>query len=473
VGGKPRSAARRCSGASAEHHKVPNGLDGRALRGEGAGFAVLCVRIAGTAGSDRSPKHICASSAPARGAARTSRLDRPSRLMHGGAGSLSGGAWEGALVGIAHGGRATSRIRSVEGDSAAPAAEAVVASSVGIATGDDSAKIVATEASGEPADDAASEKEGYSIQTNDNVKISWEKIIRWGRVERKKERDSDVLAKTKKVAVFGGGSFGTAMGCVLARNNPEMEVVLLMRNPGTVQSINDKHINDRYLPNHVLPDNVRATAEPGDAIAGAQYIVHAVPVQSSRGFLSGVKDLIPLDVPICCVSKGLEVGTGEMMSELIPSALERQQPLAVLSGPTFAIEMMDLQPTAITCASEDPHLALTVQRLFACEYLRVNTSNDVVGVEIAGALKNVLAIAAGIVEGLELGNNAMAALTATGVSEIRWLAEKMGAKPQTLSGVAGVGDIMLTCFVNLSRNVRSPAHTRLLAHSICGLGFRE
>jgi glycerol-3-phosphate dehydrogenase (NAD+) len=141
-----------------------------------------------------------------------------------------------------------------------------------------------------------------------------------------------------------------------------------------------------------------------------------------------------------------------MMTEIIETALGRVQPLVVLSGPSFAIELMQGLPTMIVAASHDSSLSQQASSLLASSCLRVNISDDVVGVEIAGALKNVLAIAAGIVEGLELGNNAMAALTSQGCAEIRWLAEKMGAKPATLSGPAGVGDIMLTCFVNLSRN---------------------
>jgi|TARA_B100001142_G_scaffold319880_1_gene363995 glycerol-3-phosphate dehydrogenase (NAD+) len=140
-----------------------------------------------------------------------------------------------------------------------------------------------------------------------------------------------------------------------------------------------------------------------------------------------------------------------MMTEVIPAGLGRDQPLAVLSGPTFAVELMQGLPTAIVAASTDKNLAGRVQRLFASTHLRVNTSNDVVGVELSGALKNVLAIAAGMIEGLELGNNALAAVVAQGCAEIRWLATKMGAKPETLSGLSGTGDIMLTCFVPLRR----------------------
>ena len=261
-----------------------------------------------------------------------------------------------------------------------------------------------------------------------------------------------MLAATKKVVVLGGGSFGTAMATLLARNKSSLAVVLVLRDTATCESINVRHVNQRYLPDFTLPPNVRASTDAAEALEGADYIVHAVPVQQSFAFLSSVRHLIPASTPVLCLSKGLEVGSCRNMSEIITQALGRDQPLAVLRGPTFALELMRGLPTTIVAASTDPRLALRVQRLFASSNLRVNTSADVVGVEVAGALKNVLAIAAGMMEGLQLGNNAMAALVAQGCSEIRWLAERMGADPVTLSGVSGVGDIMLTCFVPLSRN---------------------
>ena len=141
-----------------------------------------------------------------------------------------------------------------------------------------------------------------------------------------------------------------------------------------------------------------------------------------------------------------------MMSELIPSSLGRKQPCVFISGPSFAREVMEGRPTGVVAACSDRELARTVQELFASQIMRVNATGDVVGVEICGALKNVLAIAAGIVEGLDLGNNALAALIAQGCSEIRWLSEKMGAQPTTMSGLSGLGDIMLTCYGSLSRN---------------------
>lgn len=269
---------------------------------------------------------------------------------------------------------------------------------------------------------------------------------------RQQASEEDVLAATTKVAVLGGGSFGTAMATLLARNKPSLQVVLLLRDKATCEAVNSVHVNTRYLPTFTLPTNVRATTDPQDALTACDYIVHAVPVQQSFAFLSALRHLIAPGTPILCLSKGLEVGTCRNMSQIIHDALGRPQPLAVLSGPTFAVELMRGLPTAIVAASTDAKLASRVQRLFSSSNLRVNTSSDVIGVEIAGALKNVLAIAAGMVEGLELGNNAMAALVAQGCSEIRWLAERMGADPVTLSGLSGVGDIMLTCFVPLSRN---------------------
>jgi glycerol-3-phosphate dehydrogenase (NAD+) len=309
----------------------------------------------------------------------------------------------------------------------------------------------ATQAAGGPSGSAGGALRGSSVEERRSVKETWDKILSWAATQHAAPAE-DVLAATRKVAVLGGGSFGTAMATLLARNKPSLDVVLLVRDPATALAVNDRHVNERYLAGHALPPNVRASTDPAEAFAGADFIVHAIPVQQSSAALAALKHIIPPDVPILCLSKGLEVGTCRNMSELIPVALGREQPLCVLSGPTFAIELMRGLPTAIVAASADAKLALRVQRLYASSNLRVNTSSDVVGVETAGALKNVLAIAAGIVEGLALGHNAMAALVAQGCSEIRWLAERMGAEPATMSGLSGVGDIMLTCFVNLSRN---------------------
>ncbi|XP_010540013.1 PREDICTED: glycerol-3-phosphate dehydrogenase [NAD(+)] 2, chloroplastic isoform X1 [Tarenaya hassleriana] len=284
------------------------------------------------------------------------------------------------------------------------------------------------------------------------VRIAWEKLVRWSRSWRAKAK-TDVLERTRKVVVLGGGSFGTAMAAHVARRKEGLEVSMLVRDPIVCQSINEDHRNCKYFPEHKLPENVVATSDAKSALLGADYCLHAVPVQFSSSFLEGISDYIDPGLPFISLSKGLELNTLRMMSQIIPNALKNpRQPFVALSGPSFALELMNELPTAMVVASKDKKLANAVQQLLASSYLRINTSSDVTGVEIAGALKNVLAIAAGIVEGMKLGNNSMAALVSQGCSEIRWLATKMGAKPTTITGLSGTGDIMLTCFVNLSRN---------------------
>ncbi|KAJ3704499.1 hypothetical protein LUZ61_008204 [Rhynchospora tenuis] len=285
------------------------------------------------------------------------------------------------------------------------------------------------------------------------VRIAWEKLLRWSRSWRSRNNSPDILQRTSKVAVLGAGSFGTAMAAHLASKNPQLEVSLLLRDHHLCQSINATHINTKYFPAHNLPPNILATTSAKDALAAADFCFHALPVQFSSSFLESISQHVDPKLPFISLSKGLELNTLRMMSQVIPKALRNpRQPFVVLSGPSFAVEFMDKLPTAMVVASKDKKLARAVQQLLASPHLRISTSSDVTGVEIAGALKNVLAIAAGIVEGMELGNNCMAALVAQGCSEIRWLATKMGAKATTLSGLSGSGDIMLTCFVNLSRN---------------------
>lgn len=318
-----------------------------------------------------------------------------------------------------------------------------------------------------------------SPQDSADVANAWNRLLRWSRIRLRREgkEDEDIRAAARKVTIFGGGAFGTAIASILAANAPALDVVILLRDEGVCASINDDHINSNYFPDYTLPTNVRATTDAEEALRDVQYIVHAIPVQSSRAYLTRLAPLIGASTPIFSLSKGLEVGTGQIMTEIIDSSLGRKHPIVVLSGPSFAVELMQGLPTMLVAASDSLELAQHASALLASPCLRVNLSDDVVGVEIAGALKNVLAIAAGIVEGLALGNNAMAALTSQGVAEIRWLAEKMGAKPATLSGPAGVGDIMLTCFVALSRNrtvgVRLGAGEELEAILGSGRGVAE
>ncbi|CAL9151293.1 unnamed protein product [Musa hybrid cultivar] len=284
------------------------------------------------------------------------------------------------------------------------------------------------------------------------VRIAWEKLVRWSRSWRSKAK-SDVLEGTKKVVVLGGGSFGTAMAAHVASRKAEMEVAMLLRDGDVCRAINETHFNCKYFPEHKLPENIVATTSAKDALLGADYCFHAVPVQFSSSFLRGISQHVDPNLPFISLSKGLELNTLRTMSQIIPRALGNpRQPFIVLSGPSFAVELMRKMPTAMVVASKDKKLASAAQQLLASPNLRISSSSDITGVEIAGALKNVLAIAAGIVEGMHLGNNCMSALVAQGCSEIRWLATKMGAKATTLTGLSGTGDIMLTCFVNLSRN---------------------
>lgn len=286
------------------------------------------------------------------------------------------------------------------------------------------------------------------------VQQSWRRLVLWSRVKQEEVQtvEDALMDHVTKVCVFGGGSFGTAISAILARKFPLARVSLVVRNASQCAHINAEHRNPRYLSEHALPESIVATTSAREGVEGAQFIIHAIPVQASAAFLDAAKAHIPSDVPVVTVSKGLEVGTGLTMHEVVQRALGKSHPLVALSGPSFAKEVMEGLPTNLVAASEDEDLARRVQALFASPSLRVNTTRDVTGVEIGGALKNVVAIAAGIVEGLGLGNNALSALVAQGTAEIKWLAGRMGADASTITSVAGVGDIMLTSFVDLSRN---------------------
>ena len=259
-----------------------------------------------------------------------------------------------------------------------------------------------------------------------------------------------------KIAVFGSGSFGTALGFVLASNGHS--VCILTRSPEIMESINTQHTNPKYVTGFTLPATVTATLDIKEALDGAQYILHSIPAMASLAFLTTFREAIEAHapgVPIISVSKGLSVENGMVMRDLILHALqttEALRPLAFLSGPSFAKELMQRFPTGVVAASHSQELAAGVQRLFSSTVLRVYTSDDVIGVELAGALKNIYAIAAGIVSGCGLGYNSVTGMVTRGLNEMRMLCLALGGKEQTISGLAGVGDLMLTCFGALSRN---------------------
>lgn len=298
-------------------------------------------------------------------------------------------------------------------------------------------------------------------QRRANVSVTkkvWRKIVYWAKVrDQMSNRLSYINGDFEplKVAILGGGAFGTAMATHVARKGHR--AIMLLRDKSVCKFMNRNHINPKYLREFKLPKDIYATTSAEDALEECDVLIHAVPVQSSRKVLEAIKDLVPKDVPVMAVSKGIELGNKKLMCDLIPEALGRepqQGGVVVVSGPSFAQEIMDRRPTSVVAASKSPEAAEKVSRLLTSKYFRVSMTDDVLGVEVAGALKNVLAIAAGICEGLNLGTNAMSALVTQGNAEIRWLATAMGARPETLAGLSGMGDILLTCFGSLSRNRR-------------------
>mmetsp|Transcript_34313 Transcript_34313/g.134571 ORF Transcript_34313/g.134571 Transcript_34313/m.134571 type:complete len:413 (-) Transcript_34313:2199-3437(-) len=269
-------------------------------------------------------------------------------------------------------------------------------------------------------------------------------------LQRRRKRRSLERRSETKVAVCGGGSFGTAIAFLLANNGYPVQI--LVRKTWVRDEINVERRNPKYFTEFVLPDNVTATIDAEEALTDAKLIVHAVPVQQSRSFFEANTEYFPADAPVLCTSKGLEVTSLKFMCELLPEFLPHTKSFAYLSGPSFAREMMDQLPTAVVVAADDVDLALRIADMMSSPFFKVFTSSDTIGVEVAGAVKNVIAIAAGICEGLGLGTNSMAALVTRGCSEMRRLALNMGASPITLSGLSGVGDTFLTCFGPLSRN---------------------
>ncbi len=255
----------------------------------------------------------------------------------------------------------------------------------------------------------------------------------------------------RQVAVLGGGAWGTALADTLARNGHRVRI--WARSPDVADEIEQTGTNRRYLPGARLSDQLEATADLPEALAGAEVVVSACPSHAVREVLDASRP--HLDDPIVIsASKGIEIGTDLRMSQVIeevsgPGVRSR---LVVFSGPTFADELVRGLPTAVVAAAAAAPAADEVQRLFQNRYLRVYTQSDVVGVEFGGSLKNVIALAAGMSDGLELGSNARAALITRGLAEITRLACRLGASESTLAGLAGLGDLVLTCTGELSRN---------------------
>ncbi len=250
-------------------------------------------------------------------------------------------------------------------------------------------------------------------------------------------------------AIVGAGSWGTALALVLARQG--LPVRLWVHNPEHAASMAQERINQAYLPGFSLPQSIQLHAGLHACLSNADSVTFAVPSHTLREVLGAARAGIAPGATLISATKGLEEHSLLRMSQVIEQALGSHK-IAVLSGPSFAREVAAGQPTAIVAASSHPGLAEQVQLLYSDSRFRVYASSDVTGAELGGAVKNVIAIAAGVCHGLRLGGNAVAALITRGLAEMSRLAEALGAEPQTLGGLAGLGDLVLTCTGELSRN---------------------
>lgn len=252
-------------------------------------------------------------------------------------------------------------------------------------------------------------------------------------------------------AVIGGGSWGTALACVLAHHGP---VRLWARSADVAAGINRDHRNPKYQSDLDLPANIEAGTDVAWALEDAELVCVVVPSHAMRGVMTELAPLIPVDAPVVSAAKGIENGTLETMEDVILDVLPRSKrgDLAFLSGPSFARETIQQMATAVTVAARFDDVAHKVQAAFSTPWFRCYTTEDVTGVELGGALKNVIAIAAGVADGMGLGHNTRAALLTRGLAEIGRLAVRLGANPMTLSGLSGMGDLVLTCTGGLSRN---------------------
>jgi glycerol-3-phosphate dehydrogenase (NAD(P)+) len=255
----------------------------------------------------------------------------------------------------------------------------------------------------------------------------------------------------KPAAVVGAGSWGTALAKHLADcGHP---VVLWARRPEQAAAIGAVHKNEQYLPGIELPLNLRATSDLAEALAEAELVLSVVPSHTKRAVWREARPHLRAGVPVVSASKGIENDTLALMSQVLEEELPGQ-PLAFLAGPSFAKEVAIHAPTAVVLASKDPALAKSLQHQISSDWLRTYVSDDVVGLELGGALKNVIAIACGVADGLGFGHNTRAAIITRGLAEITRMAIKLRGELVTLAGLGGIGDLVLTCTGDLSRNRR-------------------
>jgi glycerol-3-phosphate dehydrogenase (NAD(P)+) len=258
-----------------------------------------------------------------------------------------------------------------------------------------------------------------------------------------------------EIAIIGGGAWGTGLAIVLGRKGAH-NVRLWAHETDVCESISQKRINERFLPGRPIPDSVTASNDLAATLRDALIVVSVMPSQHCRALFERMRPLMHPQVLIVSATKGLEEGSLLRMSEVITQVLRRDDGSApavgALSGPSFAQEVARGDPTAITIASPDAALSRTVQQEFSDASFRVYTNSDMVGVELGGALKNTVAIAAGICDGLGLGHNSVAALITRGLAEMTRLVVACGGRAETMAGLAGLGDLVLTCTGGLSRN---------------------
>lgn len=258
-----------------------------------------------------------------------------------------------------------------------------------------------------------------------------------------------------RIAVIGAGAWGTALAIVAGRGGKH-QVCLWAYEKEVCASIEQSRANDLFLPGLTVPPSVRVTNDLKDALAGAEFVVSVMPSHHCRRTFEHMAQWLLPDMLFVSATKGIENDTLLRMSEVIHEVVTRfsgfTPRIAAMSGPTFAKEVARADPTALTVASTDISLTARVQKEFSDPWFRIYMNDDMTGVELGGALKNVIAIAAGVCHGLDLGHNSVAALVTRGLAEITRLAVACGAKPQTMAGLAGMGDLVLTCTGGLSRN---------------------
>ncbi len=254
-----------------------------------------------------------------------------------------------------------------------------------------------------------------------------------------------------RITVIGGGSWGTALAHLLAGKG--LDVCVLAREEAVIEGINKHHENPLFLQGIALSPNLKASASAPEALAGADVCLLAVPCQYMRETLAGMAAHIPDDAVPLCVSKGIETVGMHPMHEVVDAVLPKQAArYGVLSGPSFAREVAEGKPTTVALACRDASLTETLRDTLSTPLFRIYSSQDIIGLEIGGAFKNVIAVAAGICDGLELGYNARAGLITRGLAEMTRLGVAMGAQANTFMGLSGLGDLVLTCTGDLSRN---------------------